>query len=94
MQTYAKPNFQTKWMSIGKAADYLGISRDTLRRWEIRKMIKAFRSPTNRRYYTKKQLDMVMINKPLKKTSLILFSILSFIVTLIFSLLFLRFFKV
>lgn len=53
----------TSWLAIGQAAEYLGVSRDTLRRWEAKNKIKSFRSPTNRRYYTKKQLDSVMSNK-------------------------------
>lgn len=57
-----------QWMAIGEAAKYLGVSRDTLRRWEKRGKIKAIRSPTNRRYYTKKQLDELMgVKKEVKK---------------------------
>lgn len=52
-----------QWMAIGEAAKYLGVSRDTLRRWEKKGKIKAIRSPTNRRYYTQKQLDAVMSGK-------------------------------
>ncbi len=84
-----------QWMPIGEAAKYLGISRDTLRRWGKRGKIKAVRSPTNRRYYTKKQLDKIMstgkeekkVNKLEKKLSinktqkLIITGILSFLVT-------------
>lgn len=51
---------KSQWMSIGQAASYLGISRDTLRRWEKAGKIKSVRSPTNRRYYTKKLLDRLM----------------------------------
>lgn len=54
---------QPKWLTIGQASKYLGISRDTLRRWEKAGKIKAVRSPTNRRYYTQKQLDEVMNGK-------------------------------
>ena len=50
----------TQWLSIGPAAKYVGVSRDTLRRWEKKGRLKAIRSPTNRRYYTKKQLDRLM----------------------------------
>lgn len=49
-----------EWIPIGKAAQYMGISRDTLRRWEKAGKLKAVRSPSNRRYYTKKQLDQIM----------------------------------
>ncbi|MBU1931885.1 MerR family transcriptional regulator [Patescibacteria group bacterium] len=58
-----KPDQKPPWVPIGQAAEYLGVSRDTLRRWEKRGQIKASRSPTNRRYYTKQQLDLVMNNK-------------------------------
>ncbi len=51
---------KAQWVSIGEAAKYLGVSRDTLRRWGKRGKIKAIRSPTNRRYYTKKQLNEIM----------------------------------
>ena len=49
-----------KLLSIGEASQYLGLSRDTLRRWEKKGKITAFRSPTNRRYYTKEQLDKLI----------------------------------
>ncbi|OGD53098.1 hypothetical protein A3J78_00410 [Candidatus Beckwithbacteria bacterium RBG_13_35_6] len=51
------------WLSIGQTAKLLGISRDTLRRWEKKGIIKAFRFPTNRRYYTKDQLQQIMSGK-------------------------------
>ncbi len=86
-----------KLLSIGKASHYLGISRDTLRRWEKKGKITALRSPTNRRYYTKEQLDK-LINKPSSKETkkpdkqekrkigllkLIVFGIVGFIVAVI-----------
>lgn len=58
-----KADKTSQWMSIGQAAKYSGVSRDTLRRWEKAGKIKAFRSPTNRRYYTKNQLDE-LISQP------------------------------
>lgn len=92
-----------QWMSIGQAAKYLGVSRDTLRRWEKKGKIKAVRSPTNRRYYTKKQLEEAMsgkkpekISKPGKRVGrtpkLIITGILSFIVAAILAFLALFFF--
>lgn len=56
-----------QWLSIGQAARHLGVSRDTLRRWEKKGKIKAIRSPSNRRYYTKKQLDQVLGVKEAEK---------------------------
>lgn len=91
----------TQWIPIGKAAKYLGVSRDTLRRWEKKGKIKAVRSPTNRRYYTKKQLDGIKSGKMKPKTDkleikiaitpkqkLILIGALSFILAVILALLF------
>ncbi|KPJ70706.1 hypothetical protein AMJ51_01190 [Microgenomates bacterium DG_75] len=54
----------SKWIPIGEAAKYLGISKDTLRRWENAGKIKPQRSPTNRRYYTKEQLDELIGKRP------------------------------
>lgn len=54
---------KSNWLSIGQAAEYLGISRDTLRRWEKKDMLSPTRSPTNRRYYTQSILDEVMKKK-------------------------------
>lgn len=59
-----------KWIPIGEAAKYIGVSRDTLRRWEKAGRIKAQRSPTNRRYYTKDQLDQ-LIGKPFKAKKIV-----------------------
>ncbi len=67
-----KEETKGQWLTIGPAAKYLGVSRDTLRRWEKKGKIKAVRSPTNRRYYTERMLDEVMNrgnqSSPLKKT--------------------------
>ena len=52
------------WLSISEAAKYLRVSKDTLRRWEKEKIIKAYRSPTNRRYYKKDELEYVFNQKP------------------------------
>jgi len=57
---------KTQWWSIGKAAKYLGVSRDTLRRWEKKGKIKPPRSPSGHRYYNQKLLDEVMTNKTQK----------------------------
>jgi len=48
---------QEQWLSIGEAAEFLGISRDTLRRWEKKGKVKVYRSPTNRRIYKQSDLD-------------------------------------
>jgi excisionase family DNA binding protein len=56
----------SRWLTIGEAAKRLGVSRDTLRRWEKSGKIKPNRSPTNRRYYTKEQLDSLIKGKAKK----------------------------
>ncbi|MDO8551335.1 MAG: helix-turn-helix domain-containing protein [bacterium] len=52
------------WLSIGEAAKYLRVSKDTLRRWEKEKIIKAYRSPTNHRYYKAEELDLIFNKRP------------------------------
>lgn len=44
-------------LSIGEASEYLGISIDTLRRWEKKDKIIALRSPGGHRYFKQKDLD-------------------------------------
>jgi excisionase family DNA binding protein len=44
-------------LNIGTAAEYLGISIDTLRRWERKGRINPLRSPGGHRYYSKEDLD-------------------------------------
>jgi len=44
-------------LSIGQASEYLGVSIDTLRRWEKKGKVDSLRSPGGHRYYEKKQLD-------------------------------------
>jgi excisionase family DNA binding protein len=44
-------------LSIGEASEYLGVSIDTLRRWEKKEKIIALRSPGGHRYFKQKELD-------------------------------------
>ena len=48
------------WLSIGEAAEYLGVSRDTLRRWEKRGKLKSYRTPGGRRRYTAYDLELAL----------------------------------
>ena len=47
----------SRLMSIGEASEYLGVSIDTLRRWEKKKRIEPLRSPGGHRYFSKDDLD-------------------------------------
>jgi excisionase family DNA binding protein len=44
-------------LSIGEASEYLGVSIDTLRRWEKKGKIISYRSPGGHRYFKKSELD-------------------------------------
>lgn len=44
-------------LRIKEAAEYLGVSADTLRRWDRSKKFIARKTPGGHRYYTKNQLD-------------------------------------
>lgn len=54
---------QEAWLSISEAAKYLRVSKDTLRRWEKKGILKAHRSPTNRRFYKRKDLERFFSKK-------------------------------
>lgn len=50
-------------LSIGKASEYLGVSIDTLRRWEKKGRITPLRSPGGHRYFSKEELDKLFGKK-------------------------------
>jgi len=47
-------------ISIGEAAEYLGVSKDTLRRWEREGKIVPFRTPGNQRRYSRALLNEIL----------------------------------
>jgi excisionase family DNA binding protein len=49
--------------TIGQASEYLGVSIDTLRRWEKKGRVEAFRSPGGHRYYERDDLDKLFGKK-------------------------------
>jgi len=59
-QKYTTPD----WLTIGQAAKYLGVSPDTLRRWERRGKIKCYRTPGGRRLYTQYDLESTIKLQP------------------------------
>ena len=46
-----------QYFTITEAAEYIGKSRHTLRRWESEGIIQPLRDPANNRMYTRKMLD-------------------------------------
>lgn len=52
-----------KLLSIGEASEYLGVSIDTLRRWEKKEKVKSYRSPGGHRYFRKNDLDTLFGRK-------------------------------
>jgi len=50
-------------LSIGQASEYLGVSIDTLRRWEKKGKIASYRSPGGHRYFKKNELDSMFGKK-------------------------------
>lgn len=53
----SQQNRESGLLSIGEASEYLGVSIDTLRRWQKRGKLVAFRSPGGHRYFQKEKLD-------------------------------------
>ncbi len=56
MQSQISESEKMDYLSIGEASEYLGISIDTLRRWEKKGRITTYRSPGGHRYFQKKDL--------------------------------------
>jgi excisionase family DNA binding protein len=54
-----KVEVMAKMMRIREAADYVGVSDASLRRWVKRGHIEVMRSPDNRWFWTREMLDDV-----------------------------------
>jgi excisionase family DNA binding protein len=57
------PQTPTDRFSIGKSSKYLGVSIDTLRRWEKKGVVTAYRSPGGHRYFLRRDLDKLFEQK-------------------------------
>jgi excisionase family DNA binding protein len=51
---------EEKYLSIGKVAKLLGVSTQTIRRWQREGKIQELRSPTNRRLYSVREVRRIM----------------------------------
>lgn len=51
---------QEEFLSIGKVAKRLGVSTQTIRRWQKDGKIQELRSPTNRRLYSVREVERIM----------------------------------
>ena len=60
---FSEDTLKDKLFSIGEASEYLGISIDTLRRWEKKGKIEPLRSPGGHRYYKRNELDSLFGKK-------------------------------
>src|SRR3989344_8773885 len=57
------PQEQKNLLTIGEAANYLGISIDTIRRWDKKGKLSPLRSPGGHRYFKTSDLDKVFGKK-------------------------------
>jgi len=52
-----------EYMNIKKAAEFLGVTANTLRNWEKEKKLKVCRNPKNKyRLYIKEELEQLLKN--------------------------------
>jgi excisionase family DNA binding protein len=56
MQNPPAVNRRSDWLSLSQAADYLGISQPTLRKWTDAGRVRVFRTPGGHRRYQLKEL--------------------------------------
>jgi len=58
-----------EYLTVGEAAAYLGVSKDTLRRWDRAGKLEARRHPiTGYRLYSKKELARVLADLAKRKS--------------------------
>jgi len=62
--------FKKQWYPIGEASRLLGVSPDTLRRWEKQGKITCFRTAGNRRRYSKEALLSMLLQAAYTKTAI------------------------
>jgi excisionase family DNA binding protein len=55
---------QQTWFNISEAAEYIGVSHDTLRRWEKKGKLIPRRTVGKHRRYSKKQLENILKKPP------------------------------
>ena len=56
-----RPGNLAEYFTIGEAADFLGVSRATLRNWDRQGKLEAVRNPMNRyRLYSHSQLERLL----------------------------------
>src|SRR3990167_10604875 len=61
MHRFTDSSMQNKLISIGKAAKLLGVSIDTLRRWDLAGRLQSTRSsPRGHRYYLQSDIDQYL----------------------------------
>ncbi|MFA4050662.1 MerR family DNA-binding transcriptional regulator [Mycobacteroides chelonae] len=60
MQTKHAANAHDPMLSVGEAAAKLGVSTDTLKRWEKSGRIGSLRTPTNHRRYRLSEIDALL----------------------------------
>lgn len=58
-----EPGSEQRVYKVGELSKKFGISVKTLQRWDREGVLKAFRSPTGRRYYTEEQLKELIETK-------------------------------
>ncbi len=51
---------QEEFLSIGKVAKRLGVTPETIRRWQKAGKIQELRSPTNRRLYSVREVKRIL----------------------------------
>src|SRR3990170_35254 len=56
MGKYINVDLNNNKLSIGEASEFVGVSIDTLRRWEKKDAVKVYRSPGGHRYFLKDDL--------------------------------------
>jgi excisionase family DNA binding protein len=56
-QGRAAPSGESDWLTLGRAARYLGVAQSTIRKWSDSGRVRAFKTPGGHRRYRRADLD-------------------------------------
>lgn len=54
------PSAETKWLSLGRACDILGVNESTLRQWANAGRVRTFRTPGGHRRFSREDLQTLL----------------------------------
>lgn len=51
----------SEWLTTGEAAELVGVSIATIRRWQKMGRLPGYRTPSNRRYFKRRDIEAAIV---------------------------------